>query len=384
LPSLGVPVFTNAGGTNYPHAFKGYMANPIAGYRRYGGIPYGGGVDPFGSAGKLNSGLPAFYVSRADNGFVPEPADLNLYVQRSLGVMLPQIKAGLSLLNSVVELKDFKSLPNLVRRLRELRSVNFVDYGKRTLRALFQTGAETHLTTQFAILPLLSDVLGIARALLTAERRMNRLIAESGKILTRHYTFVWNEFTDEQAWQVDQGYCEDTGLLQTLGRYAAHRTVSYSPSVFHAEIRYNYNYSQYQVEHARLLSILDELGLNFNPAILWNAIPWSFLADWVVGIGRYLDSLKTENMKPTINILGYLWSVKRNRTIRVTRGIETPESGYLDNARIPMPEITETAYRRTVESPSRSSIESSGLSAKEFSLGAALVVAKRLRRTNGL
>jgi hypothetical protein len=358
------------------------MTNPVAGYRRYGGLPYGGGVDPFGAAGKLNSGLPAFYVKRPDDGFVPSPADLGSLVQRSLMTMLPAIKANLSLLNSALELKDFRRLPELARRFYQLASVNLKDMGKRTLAAWFQTGAELHLTNEFAVNPALSDILGVAKALSSGERRMNRLITESRKVLTRHFSWVWSEYPDVADAQVDSGYCEDTGLLQTLGRYASQRIVSYLPSLFHAEIRYNYNFSQFQLEHARLLSLLDAFGLNLNPAILWNAIPWTFLADWILGVSRYIESMtKVENMKPTINILGYLWSIKRIRTISVERGIVLPESGYLDGTRALMPVVTETAYRRVVEMPNHTQIESGGLDIKEFSLGAALLVARRRRRT---
>jgi hypothetical protein len=130
-----------------------------------------------------------------------------------------------------------------------------------------------------------------------------------------------------------------------------------------------------------LLSHLDYLGINLNPAIIWNAIPWSFVVDWVAGVGPYLDQLRVENMAPQINIRRALWSVSRKRVITVSKGTRVSNPTYhtlLTRNRLPA--VTQTAYRRQLFMPSISSIQSSGLTPKEFSLGAALVIAQRARR----
>ncbi len=145
--------------------------------------------------------------------------------------------------------------------------------------------------------------------------------------------------------------------------------------MFHAQIEYNYNYTQYQVEHARLLGYLDALGVNLNPSIIWNALPWTFVVDWVLSIGQYLDDFKVENMRPQINIRRYLWSVSRGRVITVHRAVRlklTDEQFW-----IPLPTVRQTAYRRQVSGVSSSSILSSGLTLKEVSLGAALVIVRK-------
>jgi hypothetical protein len=148
--------------------------------------------------------------------------------------------------------------------------------------------------------------------------------------------------------------------------------------VFHVQVQYNYSYTGYQVEHARLLGQLDSLGINLNPAIIWNAIPWTFVVDWVLGVGPYLDSLKSENMKPLINIRQALWSITRKRRIVVT--ISQHNAGEVIWTG-QMPAVEQSAYRRSLNLPSMSSIESSGLTAKEVSLGAALVIVQSRKRS---
>ncbi len=53
---------------------------------------------------------------------------------------------------------------------------------------------------------------------------------------------------------------------------------------------------------------------------------------------------------------------------------------YLAGHKVPLPVVTETAYRRQVGLPGYSSLTSSGLSPKELSLGIALVFARRKYR----
>jgi hypothetical protein len=152
---------------------------------------------------------------------------------------------------------------------------------------------------------------------------------------------------------------------------------------FHAELQYNYYYYRYQVEHAQILALMDHLGLNLNPAIIWNAIPWSFVIDWLVGVSQWLSTQRLGNMDPKINIMQYLWSVTYQRDIYVTSKITSPlyyvGTGIPDASTesITHPVVSETAYRRVSGLPTVSLLTTSGLSPTEFSLGAALVVSRR-------
>ena len=128
-------------------------------------------------------------------------------------------------------------------------------------------------------------------------------------------------------------------------------------------------------------SHLDALGANLNPAIIWNAIPWSFVVDWVINVSQWLSTQRVGFMDPKINILRYLWSVKRVRSIIVQRKAFAPD--YIDgpykqvSGPVPLPTVRESAYCRVVGLPSEHSILTSGLNANEFSLAAALVISRR-------
>lgn len=366
------------------YASSGHLAHstvydPLLGYYQYGSDNWI--IAPFGEMGRPVTGLPTFYLVREDGGFVPPPADLDNLIVRALQASLPIIKSELSILNSIYELKDFKrpcesalsllgsqSFRALIQRMK-------ASIGKLTVGRVVQMAAGGYLQASFNILPLISDIRAVIRVLSRTSGRINDLITRSGRTQNKHWMFKWdeyiyqNEVSGSGAWLISNS---PTQLCNAI------RRVYSEPTVFHVQIQYNYNYTEYQVVHAQLLAMLDALGIQLNPAIIWNAIPWSFVIDWVAGVSRYLSTLKVENMRPKINICRCLWSVERKRTITIEKGISScsvprPFSRNL------LPATYETAYRRQVFMPSSSSIELSGLSPTELSLGAALVVARRRR-----
>jgi len=363
----------------YPDYFEGTWVDGRAGVVA---LHNGNPALRFGEPGFPIQGLPSFKVVRDDGGFVPKPSNLDELVMRSLKTMLPSIKAELSAINSVIELKDFKSLPKSLRNVTDL--LTKVKVSGKTLREMLRKGSDGYLQAKFNVIPLVSDILGVKAALSSVESKMNQLVTQSRKLQKRHFTFFFNEFTDvsNEFSSNDPSYGiyrDSFSPMPSIISYSMlKRDVRYEPSVFHAEIEYNFNYTRYQVEHAQLLVFLDKLGINPNPQIIWNAIPWSFVVDWVLGVGQYLkDHGGRLNMEPKINIRRYLWSVKRSRQV-FTR-LDSSIDSVLDpqNMSTTMPTVKETAYRRDSGLPPSSSFTTSGLSPTEFSLGAALVLSRR-------
>lgn len=329
----------------------------------------------FGDAARLNTGLPPLYLRRlSDNGFVPEPANLNELRQMSMQTMMPLIKSELSLVNSLLELRELKSLPNTVRNA--VAAINrlpvHIRRVRKTLALALRGNANGYLQYKFNLLPLLSDISGIRTALSRLDRQLNDLISRAGRPQNKHFAYNWDEYPSVQDETSDFLY---EGRELRLKRLATH-----SSSTFHAQIQYNYNYTGYQIANAQLLGLLDSFGVNFNPSIIWNAIPWSFVVDWVAGVGRFLDQFKTMNMEPKINIHRYLWSIKRSRDILVTRSFSARECANVSfGESTNLPAVREESYRRQVEQPTVSQITIGGVSSQELTLGAALVIARRRR-----
>jgi hypothetical protein len=344
-------------------------------------------ASPYGDQGQLDEGLPSFENGTTEDGFIPLPEGFEGMQRNAIKHMLPLIKAELSLVNTLLELKDIKSIHSTLKSI--IRApISFLTKraARRTLQEWVRLGAELVLQKSFNLGPLASDIAGLYTAMSSTVRRINRLIAESGRLQTKHFRFRFAEFPDVKNELLTSWYPSDKAEMPTDSyhwyRYRSVRNVSYSPSIFHAEIQFNYNYTEYQREHARFGALQDALGVNLNPGIIWNAIPWSFVVDWFINIGRYLDSYKLSHMEPKINIHKFLSSVSRERTISVSRGIDSPLiPGFFglpdSDAQYHYPVVRQTAYRRVVSLPGDSLIQSSGLNSQEFTLGAALVLTRR-------
>jgi hypothetical protein len=341
-------------------------------------------VRPFGDAGRLDADLPSFVSNLLGGFFIPPPADLEVMSKAALASILPIVKAELSLPNFIHELKDFKR--PLAKALAVLKSGSFISALKKlglfskkklTFKQMLQGAAGNYLNLQFNILPLISDIAKIRLAMSRTQRRINDFVSREGRPQNRHYSFKWSEFPDDYS-DAGKGGAPSWQNHFGITSCGCERTVTYDPSVFHVQVQYNYNYTGYQRENALLLGHLDALGLNLNPAIIWNAIPWTFVVDWMLGVGPYLDSLKSTNMEPQINIRQALWSITRRRRIVVTKATYGPGGVLLWKGQMPV--VEQSAYRRSVGLPSLSSITSSGLTAKEVSLGAALVIVQGRNR----
>jgi hypothetical protein len=369
--------FNRGQGGGYITAHHATTNDPCFGYDYRG----------FGEVGKFDKDLPKFFDLRADGGFVPAPAGLDDLTQRALNTMLPVLKAELSLVNSLIELKDFVSLPRTLKRIADFRFLPSLRRKgiRATLRELLGGSADGYLQAKFNVLPLLSDIRGVRTALLRSEKRINAFITRQGRVQKRHFSLNWREYPD-----VSDSYAPKSPIVPSLwyndfdGYTEGTRQVIHDATTFHAEMLFNFNYTAYQVEHARLLSLMDQLGLSLDPRIIWNAIPWSFVVDWVIDVNRWLSQFRISNMEPVINILHFLWSVKRARRITVQTKVGTSIPEYHSPAPQwgPVGITFESSYRRWVGMPSTSSVQLSGLNPTEFSLGAALVVSRRRHQNN--
>lgn len=336
----------------------------------------------FGAPGQFNSELVPFYDAEYPGGVYP-PKDIGGLLSIAWNAMIPKIKPELSLVNSVIELKDFKSVPRSLKNAKDLLLLS-----GQTLRQKLRKWSDIYLQKKFNVDPLISDIGGIYAALSRTERRLNGLLSRQGRKQLAHFTR--NIAEDVDVHEESSPYA--LTMLNQHGWYCSRdldstvtceRFVRYDTSVFHAELEFSYYYSQYQNEHARLLSILDSLGVNFNPAIIWNAIPWSFVVDWLVGVSRWLGDNRIGLMDPALCIHRALWSISRRRRILVQMKILTPdnEGQKVPPQTVTFPEVVESAYKRTLCSLHDviPSFKTSGLSLTELSLASALVLSRRGR-----
>jgi hypothetical protein len=241
--------------------------------------------------------------------------------------------------------------------------------------------SSSYLQWQFAIKPLISDVQSVMAALAKLEKRLNQLLTNEGRVRISH----WATDVSSAGKTGSYTFAHGPGLGQpevvayspdTLGEFVY--DVGEMKTRIHVQLKYNYNFTQYQREHAHILGLMDSFGVQLNPAIIWNAIRFTFIVDWVIGVGRYLDQFKVGNMEPKINVLGALWSCTSRRVTTASKRYN--HFGMYGSTSVSLPVLDETGYTRRLFRPTLSSLTGSGLSPRELTLGAALVFASRRRK----
>jgi hypothetical protein len=287
-------------------------------------------------------------------------------------------------LNSVYELKDMKSIGSTIRNLFNVMRLNKIRSVAQTLRSQLQAGSDGYLQAQFNLLPLLSDIAGTFQAIHRAKERIDDLLRYAQTDQVGHWSTSFDEYpnvddSSDAYFPLRQPTEMSSAFLQYTAAYISRQVVN-EPSRFHAEMNFRYYLSSYEVRNAELLGLLDALGVNANPRIIWNAIPWSFVVDWVLGVGRYLeDNGTTLNLDPLIHVRDYMWSIRRQRTIYTQRNaVPVADAANAKTTSIAMPATVESSYRRNRGQEWQSnSLTASGLSPTEISLGFALLIPRK-------
>lgn len=310
------------------------------------------------------------------------PDDWNLLIQRGLNAMLPGIKASLSLPNALFELKDMKTLARSMKRVHQgldalntLRRLgNELRKGRNAraaLRTILRSVSDGYLQSNFNLLPLLRDIAALRSSCVSLRRDLENLRQRANVRQRRHYKAFLNETFPDENRTLPLQYANN--YVRTEG--TAGRIVRYDVREFHATIEYSYKLPiHWRGDFASIAGMMDRWGVNFNPAIIWNAIPWSFVVDWVFGVSRWLDQFKTRMLEPEVHIHGFCCSVHTQRVVTTTLNVGTYAG--------PVSTVQEEAYERKVgldQAEVTSSIQSSGLNLKEFSLSAALLLSRQRR-----
>jgi hypothetical protein len=198
--------------------------------------------------------------------------------------MQPEFEGNISLFNFIVELKDFRELAHLLRSHPIKRLRNF--FRRQRWKKGFDPTrpvAEAHLFNEFALKPLVSDILTITAQIEEIVRDAQSDFAEAGLGRnSRHWS--------------DTVIIDDGNLTYGTGYYQYGATGQAETQTFTATMEYNYNYSC----RDSIDAIMRYWGLTPTWEALWNALPFSFLVDYVIKVGDSIAAMETD---PNVELL---------------------------------------------------------------------------------
>jgi len=366
--------------------------------------------DVFGAVDAPIAGLIPLYqkVPFSDQWVTTHPLINNL-INTAQAVMLKEVRPDASLVNSIIELKDFASLRgtvlgirssvdrfiNLQRNLKPelieaawIRVRRYRRESRSTLTSMLSSMADVFLQWKFNISPLLRDIESVRRTLESARSEIMKIIQNAGMKRRRDYnadlTSYYVNSSEDTSGQLRNDFARHTRYgvhkFPLTGLTYSQRNVVYKLAKFHAQIEYSQYFSEWQRENAALLAILDRLGFMADPKIVWNAIPWSFVVDWFIDISQWLSRYSFPWMMPQTVVHRWCWS---QHIVRETTGLIAQGSGVdvkLLGPRLTAVKFLEESYIRSNSKLNvTSALTGTGLSASEFVLGAALA-GSRLRK----
>jgi hypothetical protein len=227
---------------------------------------------------------------------------------RGCALRLPSFKSEVSLINFLLELKDLRKMLLQCKKFAEyvdkVTSVARGENSVKTLKVSNKDLASNYLGGEFGWLPFARDVVGIARAIGTIRSRLKKFIKEQHQVKVGKYSkSLSNMFFSSVSQEGDNIYVGPSVRNDLPDMYAFISGGTEQIAVRNRRVVFTIKYSYWIPEmtdfQVKLRALCSVLGLEWNPKIIWDAIPWSFLIDWCVDVG---DLLEKQLAKPVFPI----------------------------------------------------------------------------------
>jgi hypothetical protein len=171
---------------------------------------------------------------------------------------------------------------------------------------------DEYLNVEFGIKPLISDIQATANSIVNAEKRLQQLERDSGRLVRRRFAFpdLSEEFTTVAtgAAAVPSGWTNPYLYNSTTGHRKTTTTYFTTKRWFSGAFTYHVNIGDTQrsqlanaATQARLL-----LGVKLDAEVLWNLSPWSWLADWFGNAGDIATNVSHFQKDGLVMPYGYI------------------------------------------------------------------------------
>jgi len=270
----------------------------------------------------------------------------------------PVIRERLKLVNSIYELKDFSRLPALLRETRrgykdldslskqfkwvsepkrrgELRlmykllspqspatwsyllklpkyKIKLLSFGDILSRmvSLGKVSAAHLLNWKFAVEPLLRDMGAFSSASRSVAAQLPGLLAraDGDTVHKSHWSKTLDYSEIEGLTPVTSDEADWVGPISHV-YFKSWSRVSDGPT-YTFTARYSYKYAPEVLQFAEHLAIMDAYGINLSAANVWQATRWTFIVDWFLKVGNFLEQFTPHNLEPIVHFYGASHSLK--------------------------------------------------------------------------
>jgi hypothetical protein len=202
------------------------------------------------------------------------------------------------------------SVPNFLTELGDLRSL--LDLWKNSA-SLAKNLAGLRLNYQFGWKPTIGDVANMLNVVKAFHLKLKLFRESLGSISNRNYLQLNRNVQKSGSFFTDSHTRVDwTGSLS--GTVKVHLKFQYQP----LQVMTN--------TELEIRGLLDALGFELNPKIIWDALPFTFVIDWFFGVGNWLQGFKIDSLELPVHCLDA--SVSYKEVLKVESRMSANPSGY--------------------------------------------------------
>jgi hypothetical protein len=187
------------------------------------------------------------------------------------------------------------SLPNFIYEIGQLKGLfklwdaKLRSQGGSSLNRVLKGSAKglagARLNYKYGWLPTIGDLSGIIEGLAILKNRLKFFESLRGVLIKDHVTVFQKEYTSSGTIPLIGSVVHTAWsgkVTQTVKAY-----VEYVPQGIAALNKYDELYR----------GVLDALGVELNPRIIWDAIPFSFVVDNFLSVGKWLENFRVDALE---------------------------------------------------------------------------------------
>jgi hypothetical protein len=202
------------------------------------------------------------------------------------------------------------SVPNFLLELGDIKSL--IELWKSNL-SLAKNLAGLRLNYSFGWKPTIGDVSAMVNVVKSFHDKLKQFRESLGIVQNKTYRMLTNTVSK-------------SGVLTPDVHTRVEWTASLSGTAkVHLKFRYDPIQAMTNTE-LEIRGLLDTLGFELNPKIIWDALPFTFVIDWFFGVGAWLNNFRVDTLELPVRCLDASVSYKEDLKVE-SRYVSNP-TGY--------------------------------------------------------
>lgn len=229
-----------------------------------------------------------------------------------------RFQPGKSIADASVFIGELSDLPRMLRSTAKWFNREYIlRFGKRPSGKKKEL-ADAWLNAQFGWIPFISDLRKFYRAYVNMDRWYNQLVRQNGQWIKRKGSMVTSTKA-EQVWYSDSQHMSVPDftfhpLWYIPGVASRSKVIRYTDDKVWFEGSFRYYVPNIESVEFKRRAIAHLFGLDVNPAVLWELIPFSWLVDWCTNVGDILSSHSSNSLfNNLVARYAYLMGTKSER-----------------------------------------------------------------------